>query len=87
MKSDASQRLFWFVKEGTPLALNDPSTYNDPSTRQMVVQQVLSDGRTAEVKVLLHTLPPSQFHETFQEIKPFLPREVKNFWEDFFGSH
>ncbi|MBI3314665.1 MAG: hypothetical protein HYZ86_01810 [Candidatus Omnitrophica bacterium] len=75
------QSLFWFLK---PDAVLDISS---PGTRQMYVQQVLSCGRAEDIKELFKDIGPDQLRRSFEEMKRFLPKEVRMFWEDFFAGH
>ena len=77
MKVTAEKRLFWFVKEGTEF---DLSKENDID---MYIQQILTRGRTSDVKNLLKIINPSDFVKSFERIKIFLPKEVRMFWEDW----
>ena len=80
MKIIPDKRLFWFLKEDFPLDLTDSSNMD------MYVQQVLTRGRTEDVKALLKCIEIELLRESFQRVRPFLPREVKLFWEDFLGN-
>lgn len=73
------KRLFWFLKEGITLDLDEPSMLD------MYVQQVLTHGRTEDIKVLLKRLDLKQLKESLERVNPFLPDEVREFWEDFVG--
>ena len=73
--------LFWFLKRGAVLDLKRPGT------RQMYVQQVLSHGREADIRELIKDIGPEGIKASFEEIKSFLPPEVRLFWEDFFADH
>jgi hypothetical protein len=77
MKVVAEKRLFWFVKDGTELDLSDKANVD------MYVQQTLSRGRSSDVRMLFKTLSQSDFIDSFSRIKNFLPREVKQFWEEW----
>ncbi|MDI6734643.1 MAG: hypothetical protein QME42_00360 [bacterium] len=81
MKIIPDKRLFWFLKEGITLDSNEPSVLD------MYVQQVITRGKTEDVKVLLRNISLEQFRQVFMRIKHFLPVEVKMFWEDFIGNH
>lgn len=75
-----NKNLFWFLKNRSKLEINHPSELDT------YVQQVITRGKTSDIKELLKTVKPSQFKESFHRLKPFLPLEVKKFWEDFIGS-
>ncbi|MBI5700377.1 hypothetical protein HZC34_00815 [Candidatus Saganbacteria bacterium] len=75
-----NKRLFWYLKDNANLDLNDPAILD------MYIQQVLSCGKTNDVKELLKLINPSKFRESFLRLKRFLPNEVKIFWEDFIGN-
>jgi hypothetical protein len=80
MKIAAEKRLFWFLKEGTELDLSNEAHMD------MYVQQTLSKGRASDIKRLMHTVEPSDFAESFERVKNFLPEEVRRFWEDWVGD-
>lgn len=77
MKIIPEKRLFWFLKEGITLNLNEPSILD------MYVQQVLTRGGTEDIKLLLKRLDQQRLIESLGRVKRFLPSEVRNFWEDF----
>ena len=81
MKIAADGRLFWFLRQGTLLDLEDPSIL------PMVLQQVLSHGRIDDIRSLLGAVDRAQFEQGLKKIGRFLPREVQTFWEDFFAGH
>lgn len=73
--------LFWNLREGVTF---DPEI---PSDLDMYVQQVLTRGGAQDVRTLLRTIEQSRFQKAFERIKNFLPKEVKRFWEGYFGDH
>lgn len=75
-----NRHLFWFLKDNARLKLNTPSEMD------AYVQQVLTHGKTNDIKTLLKTIKPLQFRESFQRLSRFLPLEVRKFWEDFIGN-
>lgn len=75
------KHLFWFLKEGAELDLNETSTLD------MYVQQVITRGRIKDVKFLLDMIDMTRFQKTLKRIERFIPSEVREFWEDFIGSH
>lgn len=75
------RRLFWFLKEGTPLDLSRSDTLD------LYVQQVLSRGCWEDVKSLLKQVDPLRLQESFLRLKNFLPQEVRSFWEDWLGNY
>lgn len=81
MKLEINPRLFWFLKEGTRLDLDDPANL------EMYLQQVLACGTEEDVRNLLRAVDPGRFKQGFEKVKPFLPPEVQNFWADFLGNH
>ena len=81
MEITAKPDLFWFLKEGTKLDLTQPSTVD------LYVQQVLTRGGAEDVKELLRLLDAASFRAAFRRVKPFIPAEVRSFWEDFLGNH
>lgn len=79
-KVAVENRLFWFFKEGVQLDLADPAMLD------LYVQQVVTHGRTEDVRGLLKEVEPDRFSSSLQRLGRFLPREVRMFWEDFLGS-
>ncbi len=73
MKPVVEKRLFWFLKEDTELDLSN-KTHLD-----LYVQQTLSRGRTADIKILFKIVKPLDFAGSFLRIKNFLPHEIKRF--------
>ena len=80
MKVVAEKRLFWFLEEGTELDLSNKAHLD------MYVQQILTRGRTSDIKRLFKIITPSDFIESFDRIRTFLPKEVKSFWEEGLGD-
>ncbi len=80
MKTTVDKRLFWFLKDGAEIDLSNNSDLD------MFVQQILSRGKTTDIKSLLKLLTPQDFSESFHRISDFLPQEVKIFWEEWFGD-
>jgi hypothetical protein len=80
MKTTVEKRLFWFLKEGAELDLSN-KTHLD-----MYVQQVLSRGKTSDVKKLLNMINLLDFGESLIRIKNFLPKEVRSFWEEWLAD-
>jgi len=78
--NDRNRRLFWFLKDGAHMDLEKPEQCD------LYVQQVLSHGKTEDVKELLHTLPAGIFRSSFQRVERFLPKEVRGFWEKYLGN-
>ncbi len=81
-----SKNLFWFLKPlkgGKEFSIDS----SRPSEFEMGLQQVLSRGRAEDVKLLLRQVPFEQFKTTFLNIKHFLPREVRMFWEHFIDEY
>ena len=78
MKIKAEKRLFWFLKDDTELDLDKTDVLN------MYVQQVFSRGRTDDIKNLFKTINKNILAKSFESIKIFLPKEVKNFWDKEF---
>jgi hypothetical protein len=74
-------KLFWFAPARTQW---DP---DNPAMLRTIVQQVLTHGRMEDVKILLTNVPRQQFHAVFERIKPFLPKEIRSFWEVYFENH
>jgi len=76
------RHLFWFIKDGEQLNLNEPSELD------MYVQQVITRGGTEDVKGLLKSVDFKRLTESFKRIENFLHDGVRGFWEDFInGSH
>jgi hypothetical protein len=80
MKISVENRLFWYFKDGTELDLDNLSHVD------MYVQQVLTHGRTDDIKELVKILSPEVLKESFNRIMRFLPKEVRLFWEAGFGD-
>lgn len=80
MKTVAKKRLFWYLKDGVELDLDNPSH------KDMYVQQILSHGNTADIKEMLKILSLDAFRESFNRIKRFLPAEIRRFWEEGCGG-
>lgn len=81
MKLIADEKLFWFLKKGAELDLDRSADL------ELYVQQVLTRGRSQDVKGMLGHVGISRFRETFRNIKPFLPTDIRNFWIDFLANH
>ncbi|MEW6618905.1 MAG: hypothetical protein AB1422_06100 [bacterium] len=77
MKIIADKRLFWFLKEGTNFDLSQPSVLD------MYVQQIITRGRTEDIKELLKLLNLKELQTVLERIKHFITDEVRRFWEDF----
>jgi len=80
MKTVIEKRLFWFLKERTELDLSDKALLD------MYIQQVLTRGKTSDIKKLFSMIAPSVFYDSFTSIKNFLPKEVRKFWEEDIGD-
>ena len=80
MKIIAERRLFWFLKEGAELDLNSESSLD------MYAQQVMTHGKTGDIKKLIRTVETDSLKKSFERIKRYLPVPVKDFWEDYFGN-
>jgi hypothetical protein len=80
MKLPFNRRLFWFLKDETKLDLEKPAVL------ETYVQQVITHGKTSDVKALLKIIKPIKLKRTIDHLKGFLPKEVAKFWEDYFGS-
>ncbi|MSR78141.1 MAG: hypothetical protein EXS63_07980 [Candidatus Omnitrophica bacterium] len=81
MKLEPDKRIFWFLKEGVTL------DSEKPEDADLYVQQILTHGSASDVKRLSVTLSPDAFRASFQRIHPFLPREVRHFWEHYLDGH
>ena len=81
MKINLSRKLFWFLKDNVSINLSDPSSL------EMYMQQVISHGKTEDIKFLLTHVKSEQLQQTFLKIKRLLPWEVRAFWEDFFANN
>lgn len=80
MKTVAERKLFWYLKNGTELDLENLSHLD------MYVQQILTHGKAEDIQKMLSLLTPETFRESFGRIKRFLPKEVRRFWEDGLGD-
>ena len=81
MKIILNKNLFWFLEPNTEIDLSDPASF------EMYIQQVISRGRTEDVRLMLKQVDREQFKSTFSRIKLFVPKEVRNFWEDFLENN
>ena len=77
----ADTRLFWFLKEGATLDLENPRD------RDRLVQQVLLRGGDREDIELLGRLRPKEFQDSFDRIKDFVPADIRRFWEKYVADH
>ena len=75
-----NKHLFWFLREKTKLDTQNPASL------ETHVQQVITHGKTKDIKQLLKTVKPIKLQQTIKHLKGFLPKEVAKFWEDYFGS-
>ena len=73
MKISPDKKLFWFLKENITLDLSNPSDID------MYIQQVLTRGRTEDIKNIFKNLDFSEFKKSFVRLKRFLPRKVRKF--------
>lgn len=74
------RQLFWFLKENAQLDLTEPSVLD------MYVRQIITCGRTQDVRALLKTVSLRELKESLQRLRRFIPREIRDFWEDYIGS-
>lgn len=80
MKVVPKKRLFWFLKEAAQFDLENQAELDT------YVQQVLSRGKSQDIKELLKLVKPEVFRDSFNRVKNFLPKEIKMFWEKGFGD-
>lgn len=80
MKTVIEKRLFWFLKEEIELDLSDKAQLD------MYIQQVLTRGKTSDIRKLFSIIAPSVFYDSFTRIKNFLPKEARRFWEEDIGD-
>lgn len=80
MKIAADKRLFWFLKDDVELDLDIPSVLD------MYIQQVFSQGISQDIKLIFERIGHLKVKEAFKRVKPFLPKEVRLFWEHYFGN-
>ncbi len=80
MKVTATKRLFWFLEEGSEFDLSNENHLN------MYVQQNLSRGKTSDIRRLFKIIPLNVFIGAFSRIKNYLPREVRQFWEEWLAD-
>lgn len=76
-----SSRLFWFLKEGTRVDLTEPSAAD------LYVQHIVTHGSANDVQLLTRTLNAEELRASLGRVKPFLPPEVRTFWEDWCAGH
>ena len=81
MSISPDKKLFWFLKDNVSLDLSKATDL------ELYVQQVLSRGRSKDVKALLTAVDFERFKQVFIKIKRFFPPEVRIFWEDFIESY
>ena len=81
MRIRFNKRLFWFIKDDERLDLSDPVQLD------MYVQQVITHGRSDDIKALFKNIDFMHFKLAFFRLKHFLPFEVRKFWEDFLGNN
>jgi hypothetical protein len=81
MKIAPDKKLFWFLKGGIKLDLSDPAQLD------MYIQQVITAGRSEDIRMLLKNIGLSSFKSAFPRLKHFLPSEVRKFWEDALGDN
>jgi hypothetical protein len=81
MKISADKKLFWFFKDGTTLDLSDTAQLD------MYIQQVITRGRSEDVRVLLKNIDRKSIESALARLRHFLPQKVRKFWEDFFGNN
>lgn len=74
------KNLFWFLKDGSKFDLSKPVELD------MYVQQVITRGRTSNVKEMLNIIERRQLKSSLARLSRFVPPEVNKFWEDFFGN-
>lgn len=77
----ADKRLFWFLRDGAQLNLSEPAILD------MYVQQVVTHGRTQDIKSLFELVSLKQLQAVLSRIGRFIPREVRAFWEDFVADN
>ena len=81
MKITPNKNLFWFIKNDAVLDLSNAASL------EMYVQQVVSRGRTEDVKALLSNVDLLELKQIFLRIKRFLSLEVAAFWEHFLADN
>ena len=81
MKISPNRRLFWFLKDDKRM------DHSNPSDLDMYIQQVITHGRTEDIKALFKNIDFLQFKKEFVKLSRFLPWEVRKFWEDAIGDH
>ena len=81
MKIIPDKRLFWFLRDNIKLDLSNPSDTD------MYIQQVITRGRTEDIKAIFKNIDFTQFKKSFVRLRHFLPWEVRKFWEDAIGNN
>jgi hypothetical protein len=76
MQITPDAKLFWFLKDGVKLELSDPAQLD------MYIQQVITAGRSGDIRTLFKNIGLARFRSAFPRLKHFLPSEVRRFWED-----
>jgi len=80
MEISVDRKLFWFLKEGHKLDLENPRHLD------MYIQQVLMHGKEEEVRRMLHRVSTEDFRQSFERVKKYPPKEVRLFWEEELGN-
>jgi hypothetical protein len=80
MKIIPDKRLFWFLRDDIELDLDKQAILD------MYVQQVITHGNSKDIKTLFEKIGATKFKESFKRLKLFLPKEVRHFWEVYFGD-
>ena len=81
MKIVPEKRLFWFLKDNIKLDLSNPTLLD------MYIQQIITYGRTEDIRFLFGKINLLQFKKAFIRLSHFLPFEVRKFWEDAIGNN
>jgi hypothetical protein len=71
MKTVIEKRLFWFLKEGTELDLSDKAQLD------MYIQQVLTRGKTSDIRKLFRIIESSVFLRLFHPHKKLFTQRGK----------
>lgn len=77
----SQKKLFWFLKEHTEFNLSDPRQLD------MYIQQIITHGNIDDIRTLLNEVDFSQFKASIKRLTPFIPFEVRKFWEHFIGNN
>jgi hypothetical protein len=80
-KIKVNTRLFWYLKPDTVIDLDNPTMLD------MYVKQIITHGRAEDIKEMLDNIGYRRFIDSFERIKHFIPKNVKDFWEETINGY